>query len=166
MSDTEHPTGTSEQNNNLSGSLSLAENPPGASADNNASVNTDGISGSEPLAADVDDTAPWASRVSLRRRKAPSEVNEEPFCSDCELVIRDDHLLKCSELSCTEKVCLNMYYVVLKACLLPSFIQYHLACRGLVEQPDGEWFCNDDCKENAGLRVSKGGHQRKRRKVI
>ena len=28
---------------------------------------------------------------------------------------------------------------------------YHLACRGLVEQPDVDWFCDDDGKENAGL---------------
>jgi hypothetical protein len=36
--------------------------------------------------------------------------------------------------------------------LFISFIsQYHLASRGLVEQPDGNWFCDDDCKENVGL---------------
>ena len=115
MSDMKHPVGTSQPNNNLPGSLLSAENPPGASADNNASVNTDApVFGSEPLAADVDDTAPWASCVSLRRRKAPSDVYEEPFCSDCELVIHADHLLKCSEPSCTEKVCL-ICYVVLEA---------------------------------------------------
>jgi hypothetical protein len=60
-------SGYKPTNNNLSGSLLLAENPPGASADNNASINTDGpVFGSdlEPLAADVDDTAP---RVSAYR---------------------------------------------------------------------------------------------------
>jgi hypothetical protein len=50
------------------------------------------------------ETAPRPSRVSLRRRRLPSVTEEDSFCSDCELLIHTDHLLKCNGPSCTEKV--------------------------------------------------------------
>ena len=111
-SHTEYPTGPYEQKNSPSGSLVSAEKALGAPINNNASINADDVFDSEPTAINADDATLQKSRVSLRRRKAPSDIYEEPFCSDCELVIRVDHLLRCSEPSCTEKVCFIMYNVV------------------------------------------------------
>ena len=34
--------------------------------------------------------------------------------------------------------------------------QYHLLCQGLVDKPVGGWFCNNECKKNAGYRVEGG----------
>jgi hypothetical protein len=114
--DTDHPTGSTEQNDNASGGILSADNTPGASADDNASVDMNEVFNTEPIAVGVDDTGPQTSRILLRRRKVPSSVYEEPFCSDCESVIPAGHLLKCSEPSCTEKVSSSMYNAVLQVC--------------------------------------------------
>jgi hypothetical protein len=101
-SDTEHLTGTSERNDTPESPPS-ADNMHAAPADTNTHADADELSNTVPIT--VDDTTLQTSHVSLRRRKAPSDNFEEPFCSDCELIIYSDHLLKCSEPSCTEKVC-------------------------------------------------------------
>ncbi|EDR03916.1 uncharacterized protein LACBIDRAFT_331070 [Laccaria bicolor S238N-H82] len=58
------------------------------------------------------------------------EIMANQICADegCETVVEDQDLLCCG------------------ACNLV----YHLTCRGLVERPAGGWFCDDDCKANAG----------------
>src|ERR1700720_4742697 len=77
------------------------------SMDNVMSLRADEVLPStESIEADIDSAAVQPSRVSLRRRRAPSESHQDSFCSDCELIISIGHILKCQEPSCTEKVCL------------------------------------------------------------
>ena len=38
-----------------------------------------------------------------------------------------------------------------------------MTCRGELSKPQGGWFCDDDCKKNAGFRVGKA--RKRRRKV-
>ena len=39
-----------------------------------------------------------------------------------------------------------------------------MTCRGELSKPQGGWFCDDECKKNAGFRV--GNAQKRRRKVV
>jgi len=39
--------------------------------------------------------------------------------------------------------------------LLNLFIKYHLTCQALILKPAGGWFCDDECKWNAGFTVRK-----------
>ena len=41
-----------------------------------------------------------------------------------------------------------------------NLVKYHLTCRGLVERPIGEWYCDDECHKNGGGRVTSGRKQR------
>ncbi|KIM71537.1 hypothetical protein PILCRDRAFT_16978 [Piloderma croceum F 1598] len=61
----EYPTGPNEQKNGPSGSLVSAEKALGASTNNNASINADNISDSEPTAINTDDTTLQKSCASL-----------------------------------------------------------------------------------------------------
>jgi hypothetical protein len=59
-----------------------------------------------------------------------------------------------------------------KRCVFPSaftcevllmflLFQFHLSCQGLLEKPSGGWFCDSDCRENAGFRVGKQSKKRR-----
>ncbi|KAG6834209.1 hypothetical protein H0H93_011160 [Arthromyces matolae] len=41
-----------------------------------------------------------------------------------------------------------------------NLCSYHMACRGLLEKPSGNWFCDSECRKNAGFRVA--GHSKRR----
>ena len=43
-----------------------------------------------------------------------------------------------------------------------NLVKYHLTCRGLVERPIGEWYCDDECRKNGGGRVTSGRKQRRK----
>jgi hypothetical protein len=47
--------------------------------------------------------------------------------------------------------------------LIILYSQYHMTCRGKLSKPQGGWFCDDECKKNAGFRVGKA--RKRRRKV-
>jgi len=98
--------GNEQANSMLGDGLSL-DNVLQASGDDNASEHADKVFSEEPNVADIDDAGLQISRISLRRRRAPPKIHEDPFCSECELIIHTDHLLKCNEPSCTEKVCFS-----------------------------------------------------------
>ncbi|KAF9536886.1 hypothetical protein CPC08DRAFT_771425 [Agrocybe pediades] len=82
-----------------------------------------------------------------RKQRGISDDNsaqEEPHeCADdgCGSVIAESDLLKCDAPGCE--------------------LTYHLSCQGLLVRPTGGWFCDDDCKKNAGFRV---GSRKRRRK--
>ncbi|KAF8897104.1 hypothetical protein CPB84DRAFT_1748133 [Gymnopilus junonius] len=43
---------------------------------------------------------------------------------------------------------------------------YHITCRGLFEKPKNAWFCDNDCRRNAGFRVVLNkAKQKKQQKV-
>ena len=46
-------------------------------------------------------------------------------------------------------------------CETAHVFQFHLSCQGLLEKPAGGWFCDRDCRENAGFRVGKQSKKRK-----
>ncbi|PBK88629.1 hypothetical protein ARMGADRAFT_1065534 [Armillaria gallica] len=73
------------------------------------------------------------SRKCNRQDTNPHPEETGPHrCEDCDLDIDDlTELLGCSCPGCD--------------------LKYHLACRGLLENPSNEWFCDDDCRENAGF---------------
>jgi hypothetical protein len=106
-SDMELLTGGNEQADTTLGDCLSTDNVPQVSADDNASEHANEVLGEEPKVADIDDAGLQTSRISLRRRRTPAEIHEDPFCSECELIIHTDHLLKCNEPSCTEKVCFS-----------------------------------------------------------
>ena len=33
--------------------------------------------------------------------------------------------------------------------IIINLFQYHLSCRGMLEQPEGDWFCDAVCRQNA-----------------
>jgi len=41
-----------------------------------------------------------------------------------------------------------------------SLYQYHLTCHRLLEQPSADWFGNEECRKNTGIRVGHGGRKR------
>ncbi|KAF8910005.1 hypothetical protein CPB84DRAFT_1743507 [Gymnopilus junonius] len=63
----------------------------------------------------------------------------------------DDGSVVCNDPGCG----IPIEDVNLVQCLGPGckFV-YHLTCRGLFEKPKTAWFCNDDCRKNAGFRVA------------
>ncbi|KAF8811359.1 hypothetical protein BYT27DRAFT_7089776, partial [Phlegmacium glaucopus] len=65
------------------------------------------------------------------------------LCADdgCETTIEEVDLLCCDAPGCG--------------------LTYHLTCQGLFEKPSGGWFCDDECRKNAGWRV---GSRKRRRK--
>ncbi|GJE96106.1 hypothetical protein PsYK624_122990 [Phanerochaete sordida] len=84
----------------------------------------------------------------LRRTKrkttavvAVADPSAESICLECEELLDADTAVTCDGLLCTNV--------------------YHLACRGLLERPIGGWFCDDECTENAGFRVTKRRRARK-----
>ncbi|KAF8157792.1 hypothetical protein B0H34DRAFT_428377 [Crassisporium funariophilum] len=81
-------------------------------------------------------------QTSRLQKQRVLEVDKENFCADegCEKTIEEIDLLCCSAPGCG--------------------LTYHLTCQGLFERPSGKWFCDDECKKNAGWRVG----NRKRRK--
>ncbi|KAF9547125.1 hypothetical protein CPC08DRAFT_729779 [Agrocybe pediades] len=104
-------------------------------------------SGEEPMVNSESGEQPSIQlRVSTRKRvrTAAALAAENAVCADieCGTEIEPDELLCCQAPGCG--------------------LKYHLRCRGLLEKPSGNWFCDDDCKENAGFRV--GGGSRKRRR--
>lgn len=81
--------------------------------------------------------------LSRKRGCHTAPVDDELVCNDpgCETLVSNVDLLRCDSPGC--------------------YLVYHLTCRGLIEKPSGGWFCDDECKRNAGFRV--GGRKRRRR---
>ncbi|KDR81053.1 hypothetical protein GALMADRAFT_91766 [Galerina marginata CBS 339.88] len=79
----------------------------------------------------------------LRKRRLADDDGIQNVCEDdgCGADIAERDLLRCDAPGCA--------------------LTYHLSCQGLFEKPTGGWFCDDECKKNAGFR---GGSGRKRRR--
>lgn len=95
-------------------------------------------------------------RLSRKRRFVDSG---EWRCEDCDEGISEGDLLSCNCPGCEMKVCTYCSLTEAKTHLFYS--QYHLACRGLLDQPD-EWFCDNECTSNAGFRVASSRRKRRR----
>jgi hypothetical protein len=104
-----------------------------------------------------------------RKRQLPGQLEEDTvtgssnICADdgCEASIDDEsEILRCDAPGCrlTVRVSIGGF----TGFLLIVNPQYHLSCQGLFERPVGGWFCDDECKKNAGYRVG-GGRKRRRR---
>ena len=39
--------------------------------------------------------------------------------------------------------------------LIIFYSQYHMTCRGELSKPQWGWFCDDECKKNAGFGIGK-----------
>ncbi|KAF8874718.1 hypothetical protein CPB84DRAFT_1829332 [Gymnopilus junonius] len=78
-----------------------------------------------------------------RKRRRPTTFdteyntaeNSEATCNDpgCESPINESELLCCDCPGC--------------------YLTYHLSCRGLIKKPDQAWFCDNECRKNAGFKV-------------
>ena len=100
---------------------------------------------------------PVAIQVSTRKRgRQTAPVDENLVCNDleCETLINDGDLLRCDSPGCYLVVS-QLNFATHSRDLPAVIIQYHLTCRGLVEKPAGGWFCDDDCRRNAGFTVRK-----------
>ncbi|KAF8875597.1 hypothetical protein CPB84DRAFT_1752637 [Gymnopilus junonius] len=77
-----------------------------------------------------------------RKRRRPTTFdteynaaeNSEATCNDpgCESPINESELLCCDCPGC--------------------YLMYHLSCRGLIKKPDQAWFCDNECRKNAGFK--------------
>ncbi|KIK05233.1 hypothetical protein K443DRAFT_675348 [Laccaria amethystina LaAM-08-1] len=98
-----------------------------------------------PEVFEIEDDTPTI-RHEIAKPQVPCRGYElklpDSLCADegCETVIEERDLLRCG------------------ACNLV----YHLTCRGLIERPGGGWFCDDECKANAGGRVVSTRKRRRR----
>ena len=77
-------------------------------------------------------------------------------CNDpgCETLIDNVDLLRCDSLGCYLAVS-QLKFSTCQRDLPSELIKYHLTCRGLVEKPTGGWFCDVECRRNAGFTVRK-----------
>jgi hypothetical protein len=99
-------------------------------------------------------------QTSRLRKRRIMEADEENMCADedCEKRIDEVDLLSCNAPGCGLTVSDSTFTFSL---LNLPWTQYHLTCQGLFEKPSGGWFCDDECKKNAGWRV--GSRKRRRR---
>lgn len=80
------------------------------------------------------------------------------MCNDpgCETLVDEVDFLRCDSPGCYLVVSLFHFTDYDYQKDSPSeIIQYHLTCRGLVKKPAGRWFCDDECRRNAGFTVRK-----------
>ena len=93
------------------------------------------------------------------KHKAVLEEPSIPLYSDndCGLEIEGIDLLSCNAPGCNLTVCKRAHtifpLVLIK--LIIFYSQYHMACRGELSKPQGGWFCDDECKKNAGFYIRK-----------
>ena len=78
---------------------------------------------------------------------------------DCGLEIESINLLLCDAPGCNLTVCKCTYIFPLTSKLIIFYSQYHMTYRGELSKPQGGWFCDDECKKNAGFRVGKARKQ-------
>ena len=79
---------------------------------------------------------------------------------DCDDPSSQEEKIKCAGPGCNANVCAFFVGLVRK---LTEDSQYHLSCVGLDAAPIGGWFCDADCRTNAGQRIAPVC---KRRRVI
>ena len=89
-------------------------------------------------------------------------VLEEPSIplysdNDCGLEIEGIDLLSCNAPGCNLTVCKRAHTIfpLVLSKLIIFYSQYHMACRGELSKPQGGWFCDDECKKNAGFHIGK-----------
>ena len=104
-------------------------------------------------------TLAQGGQTSRLRKRRILEVDQENLCADdgCEKTIGEGDLLRCDAPGCG----LTVSYILHCYNLDLPHIQYHLTCQGLFEKPSGGWFCDDECRKNAGWQV--GGQKHRRR---
>ena len=128
---------------------------------NDLPLNEGVISSQIPVQQRAEDAAVIVESSRGRKRELPGQAHSSNVCTDegCEASIDDENeLLRCDAPGC------HLTVSVLRGFgrLLIMSPQYHLSCQGLVDKPVGGWFCDDECKKNAGYRVG-GGRKRRRR---
>ena len=135
---------------------------------------TDGVSDEESQEEDEDDldnnghsdteddTENQIESINLSslpiKRKAVLEAPTIALCADndCGLEIDGIDLLLCDAPGCNLTACkCGPHIFPLTSKLTIFYSQYHMTCRGELSKPQGGWFCDDECKNNAVFRVGK-----------
>lgn len=81
--------------------------------------------------------------------------------TDCNDPLSQEEKIRCARPGCNAKV--HAFFLVLAQNLTVEDSQYHLSCVGLDAVPTGGWFCDADCRTNAGQRIAPA---RKRRRIV
>jgi hypothetical protein len=103
-------------------------------------------------------------RRSKRARTNKSFGADQEDCaeSDCEDPSSQEEKVVCAGPGCNAMVCHSLTHFIHKL-KWDRDCKYHLSCVGLDAVPTGGWFCDTDCRKNAGQRVAP---VRKRRRIV
>ena len=91
-----------------------------------------------------------------------------PLCAndDCGIEIEGIDLLSCNAPGCNLTVCKctnTIFPLVVLTKLIIFYSQYHtMTCTGELSKPQGDWFCDDKCKKNAGFHIGKPWKHRRK----
>ena len=98
----------------------------------------------------------------VRTNKYFGANQEDCAESDCEDPLSQEEKVMCTGPGCNAMVCHSESLTVF-IYKLRGNRKYHLSCVGLDVVPTGGWFCDMDCRKNAGQRVAP---VRKRRRIV
>jgi hypothetical protein len=110
--------------------------------------------------AQIPDTPNRRRSKRARTNKSFSVDHEDCAESDCEDPSSQEEKVTCAGPGCNAMVRHSLTVFIHK---LKGNRKYHLSCVGLDVLPIGGWFCDTDCRKNAGQRVAP---VRKRRRVV
>ncbi|EIM87715.1 uncharacterized protein STEHIDRAFT_121332 [Stereum hirsutum FP-91666 SS1] len=114
------------------------EGPEGQSTETMASIDPEVVHG-EPSSTQMASSRPV--RQSARKRlRIESDEEKECYDPNCSTSLNEGPVVRCDGPSCSSV--------------------YHLKCAGLLQVPQGGWFCDTDCQVNAGFRVGKSKRRR------
>jgi hypothetical protein len=123
----------------------------------------DDIYGARPDLVQLQRTPATPNRRRSKRARTNKRFGvEEDDCaeSDCEDPSSQEQKVTCAGPGCHAMVCHSLTVFIHK---LSRNHKYHLSCVGLDIVPTGGWFCDTDCRKNAGQRVAP---VRKRRRIV
>ncbi|KAJ7187789.1 hypothetical protein C8R46DRAFT_1241005 [Mycena filopes] len=96
----------------------------------------------DDVSAGLENAAGVATRRSVREKRVSKRMRVDSS---------DEEDQDCAANNCTETGELEMVECSGPAC----GSKFHLCCVGLKKQPDAPWFCDDECRKNAGGRSRK-----------
>lgn len=114
----------------------------------------------------VIDNLPTGRRKRILKRRPECDYDDSDHCaeSDCEDSQRTE--ITCTGPACGRKVRSRPSSICIYALTVIYVPQYHLVYVALSVVPEGGWFCDEDCRENAGFRRRGVKKTRKRARVI